>query len=156
MLNLVGAQAAANMGWKECCFLVFTWHGPLLGAVSGGDRLPAMSRPVFFLFIAAPSRESLAWDSINGAFDTASKMLFFLTLFLFATLIWRPNLFKRSMRRFSVVWWAYSFPLTVVALASKDYAEEDRRIANALMLLLSELAILASLSLSVLTVLNSK
>lgn len=87
MLNLVGAQAAANMGWKECCFLVFTWHGPLLGAVSGGDRLPAMSRPVFFLFIAAPSRESLAWESINGAFDTASKMLFFLTLFLLTSLV---------------------------------------------------------------------
>lgn len=87
MLNLVGAQAAANMGWKDCCFLVFTWHGPLLGAVSGGGRLPAMSRPVFFLFIAAPSRESLAWESINGAFDTASKMLFFLTLFLFTSLV---------------------------------------------------------------------
>jgi tellurite resistance protein TehA-like permease len=61
------------------------------------------------------------------------------------------------MRRFSVVWWAYSFPLTVVALASRDYAEEVKgRIANAIMLLLSGLAILASLSLSVLTVLNSK
>ncbi|KAL3581794.1 hypothetical protein D5086_016126 [Populus alba] len=75
---------------------------------------------------------------------------------LMETDLCRPNLFKRSMRRFSVVWWAYSFPLTVVALASRDYAEEVRRIANALMLLLSELAILASLSLSVLTVLNSK
>ncbi|XP_052311060.1 S-type anion channel SLAH4 [Populus trichocarpa] len=120
------------MGWKECCFLVFTWHGPLLGAVSGGGRLPAMSRPVFFLFIAAPSRESLAWESINGAFDTASKMLFFLTLFLLTS-------------------------LSLLALASRDYAEEVKgRIANAIMLLLSGLAILASLSLSVLTVLNSK
>jgi hypothetical protein len=44
--------------------------------------------------------------------------------------------------------------LTVVALASRDYAEEVKgRIANAIMLLLSGLAILASLSLSVL---NSK
>ena len=55
------------------------------------------------------------------------------------------------------MWWAHSFPLTVVALASRDHAEEVKgRIANALMLLLSGLAILASLSSSVSTVLNSK
>jgi hypothetical protein len=29
----------------------------------------------------------LAWESINGAFDTASKMLFFLTLFLLTSLV---------------------------------------------------------------------
>ncbi|CAK9186485.1 unnamed protein product, partial [Ilex paraguariensis] len=55
--------------------------------LSGGDRLPEMLRPVFFLFFAAPSIASLAWNSIAGTFDTASKMLFFLSLFLFASLV---------------------------------------------------------------------
>ncbi|PKI70555.1 hypothetical protein CRG98_009060 [Punica granatum] len=55
--------------------------------LSGGDRLPAMLRPVFFLFFAAPSMASLAWNSISGTFDTGSKMLFFLSLFLFASLV---------------------------------------------------------------------
>lgn len=36
----------------------------------------------------------------------------------------RPTLLKRSMRRFNVAWWAYSFPLTLLALASTEHAQE--------------------------------
>lgn len=93
--NLVGAQAAANMGWKECAVCLFSLgmvhylvlFVTLYQRLSGGNRLPAMLRPVFFLFFAAPSVASLAWASIAGAFDTASKMLFFLSLFFFTSLV---------------------------------------------------------------------
>ncbi|WRX29771.1 Transporter protein SLAC1/Mae1/ Ssu1/TehA - like 5 [Theobroma cacao] len=151
--NLVGAQAAANMGWKEsavCLFSLGMVHYLVLLVTlyqrfSGSDRLPAMLRPVFFLFFAAPSVASLAWESITGAFDSASKMLFFLSLFLFTSLVCRPALFSRSMRRFNVAWWAYSFPLTVLALASTEYAEEVKgSIAHLLMLLLLALSVLYS------------
>lgn len=94
--NLVGAQAAAHMGWKEsavCLFSLGMVHYLVLFVtlyqrLSAGNRLPVMLRPVFFLFFAAPSVASLAWESIVGAFDTASKMLFFLSLFLFTSLVW--------------------------------------------------------------------
>jgi hypothetical protein len=46
-----------------------------------------MLRPVFFLFFAAPSVASLARDSISGSFDNPAKMLFFLSLFLFLSLV---------------------------------------------------------------------
>lgn len=93
--NLVGARAAAEMGWREisiCLFSLGMVHYLVLFVtlyqrLSGSDRLPAMLRPVFFLFIAAPSMASLAWDTICGSFDTASKMLFFLSLFLFTSLV---------------------------------------------------------------------
>lgn len=93
--NLVGAQAAARMGWKEsavCLFSLGMVHYLVLFVtlyqrLSGGDRLPVMLRPVFFLFLAAPSVASLAWEEIAGAFETGSKMLFFLSLFLFASLV---------------------------------------------------------------------
>lgn len=93
--NLVGAQAAANMGWKESAVFLFSLGMvhylvllvTLYQRLSGSDKLPAMLRPVFFLFIAAPSVASLAWEAISGAFDTGSKMLFFLSLFLFTTLV---------------------------------------------------------------------
>ncbi|XP_027902781.1 S-type anion channel SLAH1-like isoform X2 [Vigna unguiculata] len=108
--NLVGAQAAAHMGWKECALWLFAvgmvhyvvLFVTLYQRLSGRDGVPVLLRPVLFLFIAAPSVASLAWESIVGTFDTASKMLFFLSLFLFASLICRPRLFRRSMRRFSV------------------------------------------------------
>ncbi|OVA03400.1 Voltage-dependent anion channel [Macleaya cordata] len=162
--NLVGAQAAAEMGWKEsalCMFSLGMAHYLVLFVtlyqrLSGSDRLPVVLHPVFFLFFAAPSMASLAWVSITGTFDTSSKMLFFLSLFLFASLVSRPNLFKKSMRRFNVAWWAYSFPLTVLALASTEYAREVKSsVSHGLMLVLSAISIAACLALLVFTALNT-
>lgn len=93
--NLVGARAAAKMNWQEVSVFLFSLgmvhylvlFVTLYQRLSGGDRLPAMLRPVFFLFIAVPSMASLTWDSIAGSFDTVSKMLFFLSLFIFISLV---------------------------------------------------------------------
>lgn len=87
--HLVGAQAAAKMGWKEsavCLFSLGMVHYLVLFVtlyqrLSGGDRLPVF----FFLFFVAPGVASLAWESIVGDFDTVSKMLFFLSLFIFVS-----------------------------------------------------------------------
>lgn len=163
--NLVGAQAAAQMGWKEsavCMFSLGMVHYLVLFVtlyqrLSGGDRLPVLLRPVFFLFIAAPGVASLAWESIVGDFDTFSKMLFFLSLFLFMSLVCRPALFKRSMRRFNVAWWAYSFPVTVLAMASTNYAQQVKgTVSHILMLIFLALSVLVSLSLTVFTLINSR
>jgi tellurite resistance protein TehA-like permease len=68
----------------------------------------------------------------------------------------RPALFKRSMRKFNVAWWAYPFPLTVLAVASTKYAQEVRGArANGLMLLLSLLSVLVFLALLIITALTS-
>ena len=91
--NLFGAQAAAKMGWKEsavCLFSLGMVHYLVLFVTLYqrlSNILPAMLRPVFFLFCAAPSVACLAWEAIAGDFDTASKMLFFLSLFLFMSLV---------------------------------------------------------------------
>ncbi|CDP07447.1 unnamed protein product [Coffea canephora] len=163
--NLVGARAAAQMGWQEiavCLFSLGMVHYLVLFVtlyqrLPGCDRLPAMLRPVFFLFFAAPSMASLAWDTISGSFDIASKMLFFLSLFLFISLICRPFLFKKSMRRYDVAWWAYSFPVTSLALASAEYAQEvEGGVTHVIMLILSGLSVLVILSLLVFTALNTK
>ncbi|CAJ1973252.1 unnamed protein product [Sphenostylis stenocarpa] len=162
--NLVGAQAAAHMGWNECALWFFSVgmvHYVVLlvtlyQRLSNGDGVPVLLRPVFFLFFAAPSVASLAWESIVGTFDTASKILFFLSLFLFASLVCRPTLFRRSMRRFNVSWGAYSFPITALALVSTDYAEQVKgTFSHILMLLLLALSVLVSLALTFFTLLNS-
>ncbi|WVZ72982.1 hypothetical protein U9M48_021357 [Paspalum notatum var. saurae] len=162
--NLVTARAAAKMGWHEGAVAIFAVGAAhylvlfvtLYQRFLGSDSLPAMLRPVFFLFFAAPSMASLAWDAIACSFDTCCKMLFFLSLFLFASLVSRPTLFKRAMRRFSVAWWAYSFPLTVLALASAEYAQEVRQAAaDALMLALAVLSVAVTLALMVFTALRT-
>ncbi|CAK9317283.1 unnamed protein product [Citrullus colocynthis] len=162
--NLVGAQAAGRMGWKEsalCLFSLGIVHYLVLFVTlyqrfSGVDRLPSMLRPVFFLYIAAPSFASLAWESISGAFDTPSKMLFFLSLFLFTALICRPLLFKRAMKRFSIAWWAFSFPISALALASIEYYHQVKAFpAKILMLVLLIISVFVVISLVAATVLNS-
>lgn len=93
--NLVTARAAARMGWHEGAVAIFAVGAAhylvlfvtLYQRFLGSDSLPAMLRPVFFLFFAAPSMASLAWDAIAASFDTCCKMLFFLSLFLFASLV---------------------------------------------------------------------
>ncbi|KAG8052558.1 hypothetical protein GUJ93_ZPchr0001g31305 [Zizania palustris] len=93
--NLVTARAAAKMGWHEGAIAMFAVGAAhylvlfvtLYQRFLGSDSLPAMLRPVFFLFFAAPSMASLAWDAISSSFDTCCKMLFFLSLFLFASLV---------------------------------------------------------------------
>ncbi|TVU23172.1 hypothetical protein EJB05_30206, partial [Eragrostis curvula] len=162
--NLVTARAAAKMGWHEAAVAIFAVGAAhylvlfvtLYQRFLGSDSLPAMLRPVFFLFFAAPSMAALAWGAIASSFDTCCKMLFFLSLFLFASLVSRPTLFKRAMRRFSVAWWAYSFPLTVLALAAAEYAGEARQpAANVLMLALAVLSVAVTLALMLFTALRT-
>lgn len=103
--NLVGAGAAAQMGWIEtaiCMFSLgmvhyFVMFVTLYQRLPGSSNLPAMLRPVFFSFIAAPSIASLAWNSIAGNFDTSSKMLFFLSLFMFISLVRYLYIYSSSL-----------------------------------------------------------
>ncbi|KAJ8761829.1 hypothetical protein K2173_004678 [Erythroxylum novogranatense] len=64
----------------------------------------------------------------------------------------RPALFKKSMRKFNVAWWAYSFTLTLLALASAEYAREVKgHVASRLMLMLSAISVVVFLGLMLLT-----
>lgn len=111
--NLVGARASAQMGWREtavCMFSLGMAHYLVLFVtlyqrLAGSNTLPVMLRPVFFLFFAAPSMASLAWSSISGTFDNSSKMLFFLSIFLFMSLV-SGNRFRFIRDQF---WRKYTF-----------------------------------------------
>lgn len=101
--NLVGAKAAIYMGWTEIalCFFALGMAHYLVLFVTLYQRHPGCNgvsvklRPVFFLFIATPSMGSLAWSSITGGtFDVTSKMLFFLSIFLFMSLVSKQYYFQ--------------------------------------------------------------
>lgn len=64
-------------------------------------------------------------------------------MFLICGQACRPALFKKAMRKFNVAWWAYSFPLTFLALAAAAYAKEVKGIvASGLVLVLSVISVL--------------
>ncbi|KAE8712645.1 putative F-box protein [Hibiscus syriacus] len=154
--------SSSKYGWeRECHLPLFTGDSTLFGALRDAIPvfirhrwLPTQLRPAFFLYFAAPSMASLAWQSIDN--DIHGIPFVKPSLIVPLTQVCRPTLFKRSMKRFNVEWWAYSFPLSVLALASMQYAEEVKgSIANLVMLLLSAFSFLVSLGLIIFALLSN-
>jgi tellurite resistance protein TehA-like permease len=126
--NFVGALLGASMGLKEgplFFFAVGMAHYAVL-FVTLYQRLPTNAtlpkdlHPVFFLFVAAPSVASMAWAKITGEFGVGAKLAYFIAMFLYASLAVRINFFRGI--RFSLSWWAYTFPMTGAGIASIRYA----------------------------------
>uniref|UniRef100_M8BDL8 Tellurite resistance protein tehA n=1 Tax=Aegilops tauschii TaxID=37682 RepID=M8BDL8_AEGTA len=128
--NFVGALLGARMGLRELPIFFFgvglahyaVLFVTLYQRLPTNVQLPKELHPVFFLFVAAPSVASMAWARISGEFNDGAKLLYFISLFLYVSLVVRVNLFRGF--RFSLAWWAYTFPMTSVALATVLYASE--------------------------------
>ena len=61
------------------------------------------------------------------------------------------------MKRYNVTWWAYPFPITVVAIAATEYAEEvGATEADVLMLGLSALSMVVTFLLLLFTFFNTR
>ncbi|KAL1552799.1 S-type anion channel slah3 [Salvia divinorum] len=126
--NFVGAFLGASMGLTEgpiFFFAVGMAHYMVLFVtlyqrLPTNQTLPKELHPVFFLFVAAPSVASIAWAKIQGSFDSGSRIAYFIALFLYASLAVRVNFFRGF--KFSMAWWAYTFPMTAAALAAIKYS----------------------------------
>ncbi|TVU35868.1 hypothetical protein EJB05_17775 [Eragrostis curvula] len=128
--NFVGALLGAKMGLREgpiFFFAVGLAHYMVLFVtlyqrLPTNMTLPKELHPVFFLFVAAPSVASMAWAKINGQFDNGARIAYFVALFLYMSLAVRINFFRGF--RFSLAWWAYTFPMTGASIATITYATE--------------------------------
>ncbi|XP_038985046.1 S-type anion channel SLAH3-like isoform X2 [Phoenix dactylifera] len=128
--NFVGALLGASMGLKEgpiFFFAVGLAHYSVLFVtlyqrLPTNETLPKELHPVFFLFVAAPSVASTAWATITGEFDYGSRIAYFIALFLYVSLAVRINFFRGF--RFSLAWWAYTFPMTGASIATIRYSAE--------------------------------
>ncbi|PUZ55744.1 hypothetical protein GQ55_5G237000 [Panicum hallii var. hallii] len=128
--NFVGALLGAKMGLREgpiFFFAVGLAHYMVLFVtlyqrLPTNVTLPKELHPVFFLFVAAPSVASMAWARINGQFDAGARIAYFIALFLYMSLAVRINFFRGF--RFSLAWWAYTFPMTGASVATITYATE--------------------------------
>ncbi|CAD6332693.1 unnamed protein product [Miscanthus lutarioriparius] len=126
--NFVGALLGAKMGLREVPIFFFAvgvvhylvLFVTLYQRLPTNAKLPKELHPVFFLFIAAPSVASVGWARLCGEFNYAAKILYFTSLFLYMSLVVRINMFRGV--RFSLAWWAYTFPMTSVAIATAVYA----------------------------------
>uniref|UniRef100_A0A8I6W593 S-type anion channel SLAH2 n=2 Tax=Hordeum vulgare subsp. vulgare TaxID=112509 RepID=A0A8I6W593_HORVV len=147
--NFVGALMGASMGLKEGPIFFFgvgmahytVLFVTLYQRLPTNATLPKDLHPVFFLFVAAPSVASMAWAKIVDEFGVGAKLAYFIAMFLYASLAVRINFFRGF--RFSLSWWAYTFPMTGASIASIRYATVvDNAFTKALCLGLSLLATL--------------
>uniref|UniRef100_A0A7N0U5Y0 S-type anion channel SLAH2-like n=1 Tax=Kalanchoe fedtschenkoi TaxID=63787 RepID=A0A7N0U5Y0_KALFE len=160
--NFVGALLGARMGLKEgpiFFFAVGLAHYTVLFVtlyqrLPTNETLPKELHPVFFLFVAAPSVASMAWADIQGSFDHGSRIAYFIAMFLYFSLAVRVNFFRGF--KFSLAWWAYTFPMTGAAIATMRYANVvDTAFTRALSVILCAISTLIVTALLVTTVLHA-
>ncbi|KAK9672559.1 hypothetical protein RND81_12G108600 [Saponaria officinalis] len=160
--NFVGALLGASMGLKEgplFFFAVGLAHYTVLFVtlyqrLPTNETLPKELHPVFFLFVAAPSVASMAWAKIQGSFDYGARIAYFIALFLYFSLAVRINFFRGI--RFSLAWWAYTFPMTGAAIATIRYSNDvTNRVTQTLAIILSSVSTLTVTALLVTTLLQA-
>lgn len=72
--------------------------------------------PTLFILIAPPAVGFIAYTRLAGDLDTFARFLYFAGLFLTLQMITQSGRFKKLP--FFLSWWAYSFPLAAISIAS--------------------------------------
>jgi len=101
--------------------------------------------PTLFILIAPPAVGFIAYTRLIGELDTLARVLYFSGLFLTLLLFTQVRHFARL--QFFLSWWAYSFPLAAISIASMLMHELSGGIAYlwigaGLLLLLSAIVLL--------------
>ncbi len=80
------------------------------------DPLPAKLEPTLFILIAPPAVGFLSWVKLTGGVDEMARVLYYLALFFSLFLLTQVKRLARLP--FFLSWWAYSFPLAAITIAS--------------------------------------
>jgi len=78
--------------------------------------LPDKLIPTFFILIAPPAVGFLSYMRLNGSVDNFSQILYFSALFF--TLLVFTQFRKFAKLQFFLSWWAYSFPMAAISIAT--------------------------------------
>jgi tellurite resistance protein len=77
--------------------------------------------PTFFILIAPPAVGFISYLRLNGEMDNSARILYFFALFLFLLLAYQWRMFTKIS--FFISWWAYSFPLAALTVATLYMSE---------------------------------
>ncbi|OYW61713.1 MAG: C4-dicarboxylate ABC transporter [Rhizobiales bacterium 12-68-15] len=128
--NLVVPLAAAPLGYTEIGWFYFAigivfWlpmFAIILNRVLFHQPLPERMAPTLFILIAPPAVAFLAYLRLTGSLDAFARILYFFALFL--TLFLATQVPRLVRMPFYLSWWAYSFPLAAMTIAS--YAMHEK------------------------------
>lgn len=80
------------------------------------DPLPDKLIPTLFILIAPPAIGFIALVKLNGEINDFSKILYYSSLFFMTLLFSQFKVFRKI--QFYLSWWAYSFPISAITIAS--------------------------------------
>lgn len=98
---------------------MFFWiilFGLFMNRVIFHGQLPEKFIPTFFIIIAPPAVGFLAYMRLFGSWDGGAMFLLMMALFFFVLLVSMYRSFTRL--KFFMSWWAFTFPLTALTVAT--------------------------------------
>lgn len=88
--------------------------------------LPGKLIPTFFILIAPPAVGFLSYIRLNGEVDNFANILYFAALFF--TLLVFTQFRKFAKLQFFLSWWAYSFPMAAITIATMVMYETTQNV----------------------------
>lgn len=90
------------------------------------DPIPPKLLPTLFILIAPPAVGFVAYTKLTGELDSFGHILYYSGLFL--TLLLFSQIRRFAKLPFFLSWWAYSFPLAAITIASMVMYEQTGKI----------------------------
>ena len=118
------AHAPAELSWFYFSIGMLFWSVLLtiiFYRVIFHTPLPERLMPTLFILIAPPAVGFLAYLKLAGGLDAFARFTFYCALFF--TLLLATQWRRFSRLPFALSWWAYSFPIAAVTVASLVMAE---------------------------------
>ena len=118
-------HASVEISWFFFSLGLFFW--PVLTAIIFyrlifHGSLPDRFMPTLFIFIAPPAVGFISYYNLTGGIDAFAHVLYGTALFFTLLVFVQIRLFLRL--KFFLSWWAYSFPLAAVTIATLVMAKE--------------------------------
>jgi tellurite resistance protein len=88
------------------------------------DPMPLQLTPTLFILIAPPAVAFISYLNLNGYVDNFAQVLYGVALFLTLLLLVQAPRFRKLP--FFLSWWAYSFPLAAISIASLEYFQQTQ------------------------------
>jgi tellurite resistance protein len=122
--NVLVPIAGIKLGYPEISWFTFSigilfWlvlMTIIFNRVLFHNPLPEKLMPTFFILIAPPAVGFIAYYNLTGQLDPFAHVLYYVGLFL--TLLLLTQIARFARLRFFLSWWAYSFPLAAITVAT--------------------------------------
>lgn len=129
--NILVPIAGVPLGYTEVSWFYFSiglmmWT-PLLAVLLNRfffhPMIPSKLLPTLFILIAPPAVGFISWVRLhNGMVDDTARIFYYFALFITLLLIVQAKYFIKVS--FALPWWAYTFPVAAMTIATAVMAEK--------------------------------